>query len=270
MRLSRLVLSSWLLVMLAVVPGCTMFNRMVQNAVGGGAQQQRANPPVVTAGSPQLVRAPSMQSLAAYYCPQVITDRMLRMGCTIGLGSPPPQNQLEFEFAVPVTIKNPNNIPVPALDILLALKLFPGQNSEALGSVCVSMCGGNEPSCTGQAKPGACTASNGGIRTMRDFVAAVPGLIVGLANGSLVNELRKSLIPAGGDVQLNLAFPLGIDQALRILQNVAQPVVEGMLRKQRNGLDIPVAAEGTVFVNLPVVGRLGVPFGPIQSTWRVM
>ena len=66
MRLSRLVLSSWLLVMLAVVPGCTMFNRMVQNAVGSGAQQQRANPPVVTAGSPQLVRAPSMQSLAAF------------------------------------------------------------------------------------------------------------------------------------------------------------------------------------------------------------
>ena len=66
---------------------------------------------------------------------------MLRMGCTIGLGSPPPQSQLVFEFGVPVTIKNPNNIPIPALDILLALKLFPGQGAEALGSVCVSMCG---------------------------------------------------------------------------------------------------------------------------------
>lgn len=270
MRWSRLLVSSWLLVFLCVAPGCSMFNKLVAGAVGNGIQEQRANPPIVSAGSPQLVRAPALQSLAAYYCPQVISDRMLRMGCTIGLGSPPPQNQLQFEFAVPVTIKNPNNIPVPALDILLALKLFPGQNAEALGSVCVSMCGANDPQCTGQAKPGACTAGNGGIRTMRDFVSAIPGLIVGLANGSLINELRKSLIPAGGDVRLNLAFPLGIDQALRIIQNVIQPVVENMLRQQRNGLDIPVAVEGTVFVNLPVVGRLGVPFGPLQSTWHVM
>lgn len=270
MRLSRFVLSSLLLVLSMVSSGCTMFNQLVQGAVGSGIQQQRANPPVVTAGSPQLVRAPTLQSLAAYYCPQVVTDRMLRMGCTIGLGSPPPQQQLQFEFAVPVTIKNPNNIPVPALDVLLALKLFPGQNAEALGSVCVSMCGGNDPTCTGQPKPGACTAGNGGIRTAADFVRAIPGLIVGLANGSLVNELRKSLIPAGGDVHLNLAFPLGIDQALRVIQNVIQPIVENLLRQQRNSLEIPVAAEGTVFVNLPVIGRLGVPFGPIQSVWRVM
>jgi len=242
MRLSRFVLSSWLLALLVIAPGCAEFNRLMAGAVANGVQQQRANPPTVTAGSPQLVRAPSMQLLAAYYCPQVITDRMLRMGCTIGLGSPPPQSQLVFEFGVPVTIKNPNNIPIPALDILLALKLFPGQGAEALGSVCVSMCGANDPQCTGQPKPGACSASNGGIRNIGDFVAAIPGLIVGLANGSLVNELRKSLIPAGGDVHLNLVFPLGIEQALRILQNVVQPVVESMLRQQRNGLDIPVAA----------------------------
>lgn len=270
MRLSRFILSSWLLALLLIAPGCAEFNRLMAGAVANGVQQQRANPPTVTAGSPQLVRGPSMQLLAAYYCPKVITDRMLRMGCTIGLGSPPPQSQLVFEFGVPVTIKNPNNIPIPALDILLALKLFPGQGAEALGSVCVSMCGANDPQCTGQPKPGACSASNGGIRNIGDFVAAIPGLIVGLANGSLVNELRKSLIPAGGDVHLNLVFPLGIEQALRILQNVVQPVVESMLRQQRNGLDIPVAAEGTVFVNLPVVGRLGVPFGPLQTTWRVM
>lgn len=269
MRLSRFVWSSWLIALLVLSSGCAELNRMMQGAMANGIQQQRANPPVVTAGNPQLVRAPSLQLLAAYYCPQVITDRMLRMGCTIGLGAPPPQSQLVFEFGVPVTIKNPNNIPIPALDILLGLKLFPGQQAEALGSVCVSMCGANEPSCNGMAKPGACTASNGGVKTAADFIAAIPGLIVGLANGSLVNELRKSLIPAGGDVRLNLVFPLGIEQALRIVQNVIQPVVESMLRQQRNGLDIPVAAEGTVFVNLPVVGRLGVPFGPIQTTWRV-
>lgn len=262
----RWLVSAWWLVFVVSSSGCAYLNRML----GSQLTQKRANPPVVSAGSPQLVRAPSLAALAAYYCPQVVSDRMLRMACTVVLGAPPPQSQLEFEFAVPVTIRNPNNIPVPALDVLLALRLFPGQNTEALGSVCISLCGANEPSCTGQAKPGACTAGNGGIRTAADFVRAIPGLIVGLANGSLLAELRKSLIPAGGDVRLNLAFPLGIDQALRVIQNVIQPVVESLVRRQSNTFEIPVAAEGTVFVNLPVVGRLGVPFGPIQTTWRVM
>ncbi|HMU38058.1 MAG TPA: hypothetical protein PKE31_03520 [Pseudomonadota bacterium] len=266
----RFVVSCCLLSLIGFSSGCSMFNRMMTDAMGRKINEARANPPVVTAGSPQLVRAPTLAALAAYYCPQVVTDRLLRLGCTVAVGAPPSQQQLEFEFAVPVTIKNPNNVPVPALDVLLALKLFPGQNAEALGSVCISMCGANEPSCTGQAKPGACTAGNGGIKTAADFVRAIPGLIVGLANGTLLNEIKKSLIPAGGDVHLNLAFPLGIDQALRVIQNVIQPVVESLVRKQRSSLEIPVAAEGTVFVNLPVIGRLGVPFGPIQSVWRVM
>ncbi|MFO0579968.1 MAG: hypothetical protein U1A78_38845 [Polyangia bacterium] len=248
--------------------GCALVNQVLS---GQGGAAARAVLPNVQAGQPSLVRSPSLQSLAAYYCPTVVQDQIVRLGCTVALGPQPARDLLVFEFGVPITIANPNNVPIPALDVLLGLKLFPGQNSEGLGSVCVSLCGANAASCTGTPQPGACQATNGGIKNLSDFVSAIPGLIAGLASGSIQNELRKSMIPAGGDVRLNLTFPLGIDQALRLIQNVAAPLVTQLAKRQGGGgLDIPVAAEGTVYVNMPVVGKQGIPFGPMQSNWRVL
>ena len=112
----------------------------------------------------------------------------LALLCAIVLGSPPPRDRLVFEFGTTITVANPNNIPIPALDVLLALKLFQGQDTEGLGAVCLSMCGANDPACTGAPKAGACTAGGPGIRTLNDFVSAVPGLISGLASGAATQE----------------------------------------------------------------------------------
>ena len=97
----------------------------------------------------------------------------------------------------------------------------------------------------------------------------LPGLIAGLVSGAVQNELRKSTIAAGGDVHLDLAFALGIDQALRVLEKAARNVVNELLAGKQVSLDIPVTASGTVFVSLPAVGRLGVGFGPIQTVWKI-
>lgn len=66
-----------------------------------------------------------MPQLGAYYCPIVIENQIARLSCAIVLGSPPPRDRLVFEFGTTITVANPNNIPIPALDVLLALKLFP-------------------------------------------------------------------------------------------------------------------------------------------------
>ena len=34
-------------------------------------------------------------------------------------------------------------------------------------------------------------------------------------------------------------------------------------------MSVPVSAEGSVYFNLPVVGRLGVAYGPLTSTWQI-
>lgn len=251
---------------LSVLPGCAVLNQLL---VGSGQGGGRALNPTVTASPMQLVRTPSMQQLGAYYCPIVIENQIARLSCAIVLGSPPPRDRLVFEFGTTITVANPNNIPIPALDVLLALKLFQGQDTEGLGAVCLSMCGANDPACTGAPKAGACTAGGPGIRTLNDFVSAVPGLISGLASGAATQELRKSQIAARGDVKLNLTFALGIDQALRIIQKVAIRYVQDQLAKRAAAMEIPVSGEGTVFVQLPIVGRIGVGFGPLQTTWRI-
>jgi hypothetical protein len=258
---------------LAVTSGCAELNQMlrqVEGVGGGGGGAAKALNPTVSASPMQLVRYPTMRQLGAYYCPVVIRDQIARLGCAVALGPQPPRDQLVFQFSTTITVKNPNNIPVPALDILVALKLFNGQAAEGIGAVCMSMCGTQDPSCTGQAKPGACTAGGPGIRTVNDFVAAVPGLIAGLASGAVQSELRKSQIAARGDVSLNLTFSLGIDQALRIIEKVVGNLVQDQLQRRNAALEIPVSGEGTVFVQLPIVGRVGVGFGPLQTSWRIL
>jgi hypothetical protein len=269
-RVIRRVAPAFLLLScLVAMPGCQEINQILKGVGGTGAVN--ALTPTVSAQPLRLVRTPTLVQLGAYFCPQVISDPIARLGCSVVLGSPPPRTALVFEFGTTVTVNNPNNIPVPALDVLLALKLFNGQpGQESLGSICLSMCGSQDPSCTGAPKPGACTSNQRTIKTVNDFVAAVPGLIAGLANAALTGELRKSNIAARGNVQLNLTFALGIDQALRVFQKVIVQIVESQLKKGQPELAVPVSGEGTVFVQLPGSGRIGVGFGPLITVWKII
>jgi hypothetical protein len=269
LALRRAALPLLLLSTLAAMSGCAELNQLLQATNGaGGLSNLKA--PQVSATPMRLTRAPSLALLGAYYCPTVINDPIARLGCRVALGPQPSPQQLQFEFGTTVTIKNPNNVPIPALDVLLAMKLFQGAGAEALGAVCVSMCGANDPSCNGAPKPGACTSNQKTIRTMNDFVRAVPGLIAGLAMAALTGELRKSNIVAGGNVQVNLNFAMGIDQALRVFEKVIQQTVQSQLQGGRPSLAVPVSAEGTVFVQIPGTGRLGVGFGPLLATWQIL
>lgn len=226
-----------------------------------------ATPPTVQASQLQLRKRPSITQLASYYCPIVITDPMLQLGCL--LLPKVTMADLAFQFGINITIHNPNNIPVPALDVLLGIKLFEGQATEALGAICVSLCGSMDPTCDGTPKPGACMSSQTDIRNLDDFSARIPSLISDIVSGNAEKELRKSTIAAGGDVQLNLTFDLGLSQAISVFQKTAQAYVTTLLSGGTPVLSVPVAAEGSVYFNLPVLGRLGVGYGPLTTTWQI-
>jgi|GEM_PF-454193 len=225
--------------------------------------------PEVRVGALELRDGPSVGQLAAYYCPRVIDDPLVSIGCAVALGSPPPKARLAFEFGITLNIHNPNDIPVPTADVLLALSLFEGRDAEAIGAICVSLCGTDNPECDGSPRPGACELRQDDILTIEDFIAAIPGLIADIASGEAADDLRNSTILAGGDISLNLAFILGIDQALSVFQKTAKAYVETELKGGSGSLSIPVAASGTVFFDLPVLGRLGVGYGPFGTTWNV-
>lgn len=246
--------------LLLCTASCELLDSLAQNV---------ENPPTVQASALQLTKRPSLTQLAAYYCPTVITDSTLRLLCTVTLGAPPPTSQLTFNFGIHLLITNPNNVPVPALDVLLALRLFEGQQAEALGAICLSMCGSADPTCTGQPKPGACSSSQTDIRTLNDFQARIPQLITDLVTGKAEQELRKSTIAAAGNVNLDLAFVLGLDQALAVFQKVAVNFVTDLLSGKNPTLAVPVEAEGSVFFELKPVGRFGVGYGPLRTTWNI-
>lgn len=227
-------------------------------------------PPDVKVGTLQLRRSPSIGMLAAYYCPKISSDPVVRLTCTVALGPAPAKSQLSFEFGIVLNMHNPNDIPVPTADVLLGLTLFDGVDAEALAAICISLCGQDNPNCDGTPRPGACQVRQDDILTIEDFIVAIPGLIADIASGEAAKELNKSTILAGGDISLDLAFILGVDQALSVFQKTAESYVEAELGGGDGSLDIPVAAEGTVFFDLPVLGRLGVGFGPFQTVWRVL
>jgi len=245
--------------------GCDQLLEQLQNG-----QDPSELAPTVEVGALELRSEPSLEQLGAYYCPKVINDPLVSLGCAVTLGSPPPKSTLVFEFGIVVNIHNPNDIPVPALDVLLALTLFDDVNAEALGAICVSLCGTDDPSCDGQPRPGACEDQGDDIRSIDDFVARIPGLIADLASGQAAEELQKSTIAAGGDVSLDLGFVLGVDQALTVFEKTALTYVENLLAGRSASLTVPVRADGTVYFRLPVLGRLGVDFGPFRSTWEIL
>ncbi|TNF26974.1 MAG: hypothetical protein EP329_20295 [Deltaproteobacteria bacterium] len=227
--------------------------------------------PEVEVGALELRHEPSLGQLGAYYCPKVIDDALVALGCSVALGSPPPKSQLVFEFGVVVNIHNPNDIPVPAADVLLALTLFDQDpDAQALGAICVSLCGTDDPSCDGTPRPGACEAQGDDVRSIDDFVARIPDLIADFATGQAQEELQKSTILAGGDVSIDLAFDLGIDAALDVFEKTALEYVEALLKGNNASLSVPVRADGTVYFRLPVLGRIGVDFGPYRSTWQIL
>ncbi len=227
-------------------------------------------PPAVQVGALELRHGPSIEQLAAYYCPKVISDPIVSIGCAVALGAPPARSQLVFEFGLTLNIHNPNDVPVPTADVLVALTLFDGVDAEALAAICVSLCGTDNPECDGTPRPGACMARQDDIFTIEDFVSAIPGLIEKIATGEAAEELKKSTILAGGDVSITLAFYLGVDQALNVFEKTATAYVEDELAGRTGSLSVPVSAEGTVFFDLPVLGRLGVNFGPFRTSWSVL
>jgi len=258
---SNLLLVSLITVPLLAVTNCDQLYSSLPNS---------ETAPEVQVGSLQLVDSPPIEKLAAYYCPKISSDPAVQVACTFGLGSPPPRSQLTFTFGIGLDIHNPNDIPVPTADVLVALTLFKDANSQALGAICISLCGSDNPDCDGTPRPGACTAKQGDIFTIDDFINAIPGLIHDLATGQALDDLRNSTILAGGDIHLNLQFILGIDEALKVFEKTARAYVDAELDGRDGSLDIPVSVEGSVFFDLPVLGRLGVDYGPFSTVWKVL
>lgn len=251
--------------------GCEVLDAIVAASEDADVQQQvQMLAPTVTTTGPELRRRPGLTSLGAYYCPKLLNNSVGSIGCTLALGAAPSKSSLRFDFGLGVQIANPNDVPVPALDVLVALTLYPDDpNTTALGATCISLCTTDNPTCDGTPRPDACTVTSGTVKTVEDFLGALPKLIDGIASGKAAEELSKSSIPADGDVQLDLIFSMGLDPALMVFERTAMTWIEQYVQGKELVVDVPVKAEGSVFFDVPVLGKIAVDWGPLVGTWKL-
>lgn len=254
----------------APLAGCEVLDALVIASEETSIEMPPLTPPTVTTTGVELRRRPGLTTLGAYYCPRLLGGNLGDIGCMLALGASPAKNTLRFDFGLPLTIANTNDVPVPALDVLVALTLYPDDpNTTALGATCISFCGAEDPTCTGAPRPDACTVTSGTVKTLDDFIGKLPQLIDGIASGKAADELKNAQIPAAGDVKLDLVFSMGLDPALMVFERTALAWVELYAQGKNPVVDVPVKVEGSVFFELPVLGRIAVDFGPIAATWKL-
>lgn len=83
------------------------------------------------------------------------------------------------------------------------------------------------------------------------------------------NEAGQSCELCDGEVESHIRFDLGIDPITSILKQVAEESIDALSAGEFPSFDIPYSVEGTLFFDVPVLGRFAIGFGPFASTWSL-
>ncbi len=230
--------------------------------------------PTLALDESALVAAPTAREIAAWYCPQIHGDPITRALCQSTIGPVPPQHRMQFHFELRYLIDNPNEIPIPTTEILAALEVFKGREIMELGAVCAVLCNEGDTACTGAPGENSCKADGNEITSFEDVLTkSLPNLLVltldAAINGDLDN-LAKRLIPAGAkNFEVRVRFSLGVDAMLEILGKTVDQLVDDALSNRPLELEIPYSVRGTIWFDVPIIGRVALGYGAFEDVWRV-
>lgn len=251
------------------LPGCPL---------GGAGGSATPEPPTAALQTVNLTAQPKNQELAAYFCSDLVGGNIITdNACAAAFGRAPIRTDLIFSFELVFDLGNPNGFPIPLVEILLALDVFEGADAAQLGAVCVSFCDPDAEDCA-QAGVNACSAPDKEVESLEDFIPTVDDLIriaVQAATGTLDDNLKFRYIPAAADdgtpgaAEARIRFDLGLDAMLGILEVVALDSTDDLLAGRSPSFDIPYAVRGSVFFDIPVLGRHALSYGPIDGTWSL-
>lgn len=219
-----------------------------------------------------LLEAPGANKLARYACHEYIGSSGI---CESTLGSKPKKSNMRFSFDVVFDLTNPNqNFPIPLVETLIGMLVYPGQNSENLGALCVSFCDPDDDTCTPDADAeGACSIDDAkDVQTASDVVPTVDEMIElasDVANGTTEDNHQFRYIPADGSTEAHVQFDLNIDVMLSVMERVLVNAAEDALAGRNVNVNIPYESEGSVFFNVPQMGRYAVGYGPFEDNWAL-
>jgi len=260
------------LVLCAVLPlsmvSCELLNQAAQGA------NVSALKPELGLGDVVLVSHPTTTDLAAWYCPEIIPSTGLVSStvlCEAVLGPRPPEHRMQFHFEIKYLLDNPNNFPVPTTEILAAIEVFRGQSAAELGAVCVTLCNPDDFACNGEPGANDCKDDVNDIETIDDLkqsaVTALITLAVDAATGNVENRLRRE-IPAGAkNFEVNVRFSLGVNAMIDIMRHFVEQLVQDFYTGKKLTFEIPISVRGTLWFEIPYLGRVALKYGPIEDTW---
>lgn len=228
--------------------------------------------PTITVGEVALTENPSVLTLAAYYCPRFADDLITRGLCELNPEPTPVSSELIFKFVVPLTIDNPNSFPLPAVELLTALEVFPGETNRELGAVCVAFCDENDTDCLDPVE-GACTSDEPEIRTAEDFVEAAADFlsifVTTVATGGVPPELKVKMIEPHSSATIVVAFSISPDALLEVLWIAFSEHQDDVFDAKDFSVHIPYAVRGAIWFVIENFGKIGVNFGPVEGEWEV-
>jgi len=223
------------------------------------------SPPTLAVGDVALTARPSLDALARWYCPDLIGAGGA-LACSALLGPSPSEAELAFVFSVPIDVGNPNAFPLPALEALVSLTLFPATTDRTLGAVCASFC--DDATCAGLPDAGTCRSAEPELKDVGDFAAAALRLLT-LAAGGTTPDLGVPTIAAHGSRRLTLSIAIDVGTVLELLANELAERWQDYLSNRAVTLAIPYEVDGTLWFVVEGVGRVGFGFGPLAGTWSV-
>lgn len=228
-------------------------------------------PPDAQLNRVDLIHAPKVDELLSWQCLELAgSDPFATQGCGLaGLDDKPKLADLTYSFDLVFDLSNPNeSLPIPLIEALLGMNVYDAQN---LGSVCISFCDPEEEDCAPAANAeDACRVEESDeVKGPEDLVPTVDDLI-GISEDALEGNLDNGdwrWIEGGETVETHLRFDLFADVMLDLADELLTDAVNDVLSGRRVEVEVPYAADGTVFFDVPELGRKAIAFGPTENTW---
>ncbi len=239
----------------------------LQGGGAGGPAAVRPNPPRLTSSNVRLARAPTNQQLAAYYCSQLVNVPAIISPCR-AFGNIPTRADIQFNFAVELTLENQNTIPLPVAEALMAFTAYPAATGQQnLGALCVNI---DREGAVPQANPNGCREGSGDIRTVADFGRAAVNFLFAVATGQEdPANVRVRTIPHGGNIQVTINLGLDPEVTLNLVRTMSEQNINGIQRGQLPRFTIPYRFEGTVWVNVERFGRFAVAIPQVTGEFNL-
>lgn len=233
---------------------------------GGGALEP--SPPDVSVAGVTVAEMPTSNALAAYLCGRYVPSPMNRVVCR-AFGPEVSADDMRFAFDLEVDVANPNDIPMPVVQALVAFTAYPERtDAQNLGALCVSFC--EDPANCAQDAADACQSDDPEIRDLESFAGAAANFLQRAATGQAgLEDLRVKTVDPGGSARVVVRLQLQPIQILELLREAGGSIMDEIRNGQTPTFAIQYSVEGSAWVSIQNLGRIAVDFGPVAGEWQM-